>query len=238
MAERTGTLFEAVHPERLKNSPRAESQLLVQLRTPLPAGVIPSLVCDAGFRAPRFRAVRRLGWDYVGRVRHRTRVQLEPHGPWVDNRELHTLATNEPKRHARALIAAYRPLICDPVSYRKPLQRRICLTKYGPPNQARSGHSHKAGGRAQDPRLLATSLKPDRLTAKQIVAIYGQRMQIESSFRDLKCERFGRGFALSLTRSAERLTVLLLLHALACLVAWLAAAALNRHTPTTCARCS
>ena len=55
-------------PERLKNSPRAESQLLVQLHTPLPAGVIPSLVCDAGFRAPRFRAVRRLGWDYVGRV--------------------------------------------------------------------------------------------------------------------------------------------------------------------------
>lgn len=68
--------------------------------------------------------------------------------PWVDNRELHTLATNEPKRHARARIAACRPLICDPVFYRKPLQRRICWTKYGPPNQARSGHSHKAGGRA------------------------------------------------------------------------------------------
>ena len=58
---RTVTIFEAVHPERLKNSPRAEGQLLMQLRTLLPAGATPILVTDAGFRAPWFRALRRLG---------------------------------------------------------------------------------------------------------------------------------------------------------------------------------
>lgn len=46
MGARTVRGLEAVHPERLKNSARAEGQLLVQLRTLLPAGVIPILVCD------------------------------------------------------------------------------------------------------------------------------------------------------------------------------------------------
>ena len=176
--------------------------------------------------------VRRLGWDYVGRVRHRTRVQLELRGPWVHNRELHRLATPVPTRYDSVRIVANRPWTCDLVFYRKPPQGRACLTKYGMPNQAKSGHSHKARGRAQDPWLLATSLLAERCTAKQIVAFYRLRMQIESSFRDLKCERFGCGFPLSLTRSTERLTILLLLHALACFIAWLAAAALHSPAPT------
>ena len=205
----------------------------MQLRTLLPAGATPILVTDAGFRGPWFRAVRRVGWDYVGRVRHRTRVQLEPRGPWVHNRDLHRLATPVPTRYDSVRIVANRPWTCDLVFYRKPPQGRACLTKYGMPNQAKSGHSHKARGRAQDPWLLATSLLADSYGAQQIVALYSLRMQIESSFRDLKCERFGCGFTLSLTRSAERLMILLLLHALACFVAWLAAAALLPHAPTT-----
>ena len=46
-------------------------------------------------------------------------------------------------------------------------------------------------------------------------------MQIELSFRDLKSHRYGQGFEDSLTRSAERIEVLLLLHALAMFAAWL-----------------
>jgi len=40
-------------------------------------------------------------------------------------------------------------------------------------------------------------------------------MQIEESFRDLKCDRYGSAFCYSLTRTAKRLAILLLLHALA-----------------------
>ena len=42
IGERTVKIFMAVHPERLKNnSPCAERQLLVRLRTLLPVGVTP-----------------------------------------------------------------------------------------------------------------------------------------------------------------------------------------------------
>ena len=108
---RTVTIFEAVYPERLKNSPRAEGQLLVQLCKLLPAGVTPVVVTDAGFRAPWFRAVRRLGWDYVGRVRHRTRVRLGPRGPWVHNRDLHRLATRAPTRYDGVQIADRKSVV-------------------------------------------------------------------------------------------------------------------------------
>lgn len=54
------------------------------------------------------------------------------------------------------------------------------------------------------------------------VAIYGRRMQIELSFRDLKSHRYGDGLEDSLTRSGKRLAVLLLVHVLANFASWLA----------------
>jgi hypothetical protein len=63
----------------------------------------------------------------------------------------------------------------------------------------------------------------NEFSARQIVSIYSRRMQIEQSFRDLKCERFGCAFYYSLTRKPQRIAMLLLIHALATFVAWLAA---------------
>jgi hypothetical protein len=50
-------------------------------------------------------------------------------------------------------------------------------------------------------------------------------MQIEQSFRDLKSHRYGCAFDDTLTRCAERLQMLLLIHMLASLAAWLVGAA-------------
>ena len=58
------------------------------------------------------------------------------------------------------------------------------------------------------------------LSAHQIVNIYAKRMQIEQSFRDLKCERFGCAFYYSRTRKPARIAMLLLIHALASFFAW------------------
>ena len=46
-------------------------------------------------------------------------------------------------------------------------------------------------------------------------------MQIEQSFRDLKSHRYGAAFDDTLTRDPRRLEMLLLIHMLAMLVAWL-----------------
>ena len=60
------------------------------------------------------------------------------------------------------------------------------------------------------------------LSARQLVALYARRMQIELSFRDLKSHRYGNAFEDSLTRSAKRIEILLLVHTLATFASWLA----------------
>ena len=48
-------------------------------------------------------------------------------------------------------------------------------------------------------------------------------MQIEEDFRDIKSHKYGFGLRYSLSKSAKRMEVLLLIAALACLVCWLIA---------------
>ena len=109
----------------------------------------------------------------------------------------------------------------DLVLYRKPKAGRVKLNRHG--TRSRSHTSLKAEQRERDPWLLVASCALSMLSARQLVAIYSKRMQIEQSFRDLKCERFGCAFYYSLTRKPERIAMLLLIHALATFVAWLSA---------------
>lgn len=64
----TMTVFEAVYEQNEKQKPHVEHEFLRRLRSIMPPGVRPIIVTDAGFRRPWFRAVRKLGWDFVGRV--------------------------------------------------------------------------------------------------------------------------------------------------------------------------
>lgn len=223
---RTLTVLEAIHPEREKNSPRVERAFLQRLKALLPPTVTPIIVTDAGFRAPWFRAVTQLGWDYVGRVRHRTHVQVVAGGAWTANRALHSQARTQPTRFRAARIVRNAPWPCDLVLVRRRCQGRNALTRHG--QRARSRKNRKAAQSAREPWLLATSLTG--LRSPQIVALYAKRMQIEEGFRDLKCDRYGCAFCYSLTRGSQRLAMLLLLHALATFVAWLSALTSNAHT--------
>lgn len=226
VGSRTLTVLEAIYPEREKNSPHVERAFLHRLKALLPRDAKPIIVTDAGFRAPWFCQVRKLGWDYVGRVRHRTFVQLALGGEWIANRALHRKAGTRPMRFRAAHIVRNDPWSCDLVLVRKRRHGRKSLTRRGQPTRSRK--SLKAAQGARDPWLLATSLTD--VSTRQIVALYAKRMQIEESFRDLKCDRYGCAFSYSLTRSAKRLAVLLLLHALATFVAWLCALTSNTQT--------
>lgn len=215
---RSITLLEMVFPESMKGSPIAEKQLLRRLRALLPKSVTPIFVTDAGFRAPWFRAVARMGWHYVGRLRHRTLVRIED-GEWFDNRRLLLQATARPRRLRSVEIVAKDPWHVDLVLYRKARAGRVRLNRHG--TRSRSHTSLKAERREREPWLLVVSCALSQLSSSQLVKIYSKRMQIEQSFRDLKCERFGCAFYYSLTRKPERIAMLLLIHALATFVAWL-----------------
>jgi hypothetical protein len=217
---RSITLLDMVFPESMKGSPIAERQLLHRLRTMLPKSVTPIFVTDAGFRAPWFRAVARFGWHYIGRLRHRTLIRANGEA-WFDNRLLFSQATSTARRLSSMQMVVNDPWYVDLVLYKRARAGRVKLNRHG--ERSRSHTSLKAERREREPWLLIASCALSHLSARQVVSLYRQRMQIEQSFRDLKCERFGCAFYYSLTRKPERIAMLLLIHALATFVAWLAA---------------
>jgi len=211
---RTLTLFEQIHPQSALGSAAAERAFLQRLRELLPGEARPIIVTDAGFRQRWFADVQQLGWDYLGRVRGGSRVRVEDQ-PWQPLDALHPRASSEPQSFA-ATLNQTRPWDCRLILVRRAAKGRLARTRFGQPSRCR--RSLKAAARARDPWVLATSLD---CAPRRVVALYAKRMQIEQSFRDLKSTRYGAAFELSLTRSAARLAVLLLLHALATLAAYL-----------------
>ena len=220
---RTLTLYEKIYPAGQLNSPRAQREFLRELQGLLPTGLTPILVTDAGFRSDWFRAVAAQGWYYLGRVRNNTQVNRSNTASWQPCAALHPGASRKPKELGAYRIVKGDPWPCRLVLARHPRSHRDTLTRRGTPLQGTS--ARKARKSAREPWLLATSLPAQSHRATQLVAVYAQRMQIEEAFRDLKSHRYGMGLEDSLTRSAERLTVLLLLQTLALFAAWIMARA-------------
>ena len=84
-----------------------------------------------------------------------------------------------------------------------------------------SGKSKRYSKAAKEPWLLVTSLPQASDNPNHIVNIYRQRMRIEENFRDTKCPHYGLGLKDSLTRTPERMAVLLLIAAITTFTAWL-----------------
>lgn len=138
------------------------------------------------------------------------------------NRTLHAQARAQAQCFPGARISQKTPWDCDLVLV-KPRREKACG------RGRRPRHYRKAERANREPWLLATSVID--LAASRVVAMYAKRMQIEESFRDLKCDRYGCALHYSLTRRRPRLAILLLLHALATFVAWLTALCPETDTP-------
>lgn len=222
------TLLEAVHPTAKLGNPKVERAFLKALACIIPPHTKPIILSDAGFRTPWFEAVTALGWDYIGRLRGKnTNLRFAKQNHW----QKLTVVLDGARRKAESLgtveLTKRTPWQCRLIRSRLPRKGRKLLTKRGVPSRA--SRSLKAQRRASEPCLLVTSLTG---SATQIVRGYRQRMQIEESFRDLKCERYGAGFDLSLSRDPSRIAILLLIHALATFVAHLIARSVSDRTLT------
>lgn len=213
------TVYEEVHPQCHKNTPEVEAAFLARLHALLPPGLCPILVTDAGFRVPWFRAVEALGWHWVGRVRGTTRVCLLGKNRWFCGRRLHRTAMPRARSPGNALLTESNPMGCRLVLMRRSRRGRHQHTRHG--QRARNRYAEHMAARTREPWLLAVSTSLDHLPATRITRLYAKRMQIEQSFRDLKSHRYGCAFEDTLTRDPGRLEMLLLIHALASLAAWL-----------------
>jgi hypothetical protein len=208
------TIYEEVHPERKLGNPRVQAAFLRALRDVLPEGCRPIVVTDAGFQGPFFRAVKRLGWDYVGRVRGTAKMRSIAGGDWKTVSDLYATATRNPRDlghfqlykdsetvDARLVLAARR--------------RRRSKHPWSWRWSAQGGVSPSTISGAKEPWLLVTSISSEAV--HRILAIYATRMQIEETFRDVKNPRFGWSLRHVRGYSADRLTLLLLLATLATL---------------------
>jgi len=225
------TVYEEVHPQDRKNTPEVEAAFLARLQALLPPGVRPILITDAGFRVPWFRAVEALGWHWVGRVRGTTRVCCMAKNKWFCGRRLHRTATPRARSLGEVLLTESNPIGCRLVLLRRPRRGRHQHTRTGA--RVRNRYAEHMAARTREPWLLAASTSLDHLSATRIVRLYAKRMQIEQSFRDLKSHRYGCAFEDTLTRDPRRLEMLLLIHALASLVAWLEGLTVVTATPAT-----
>jgi hypothetical protein len=218
---RTLPVLDMVFPGKQQGTPAAEKLFLERLRTLIPGAVRPILITDAGFRRPWFQAVAAMGWDWVGRLRHRTLVKpVDENDAWMSCRALYASATARPRDMGLMDTVRNAPWVCRVVVYRKPPRGRKHRTRLG--QVARSKISLQYASREREPWLIVASPALADLSARQLVALYARRMQIELSFRDLKSHRYGQGFEDSLTRSGKRIEILLLVNALAAFASWLA----------------
>lgn len=202
-------IYSRVYLNRNQYSRSKQRQFVKGLAKVLPVGCRPILVTDAGYHATWFKAVRKQGWDFVGRIRNSTHAKVNGH--WVPVKSLHKRVTNRARNLGKLYL--YKS---HPVEYRFVLAKarkskgRKRLTTRG--TEGRRTDDYKYSKQAREPWLLATSLK---CNPKAVVAIYALRMQIEESFRDLKNHRHGWALEDIGCKTSERIEVLLMLAALA-----------------------
>lgn len=213
------TLYEEVHPLTRFGNPRVHRAFLHQLKALLPEGVTPILITDAGFRAPWFKAVDRLGWHWIGRIRNRTYLRPQGKAIWLSCKTLYLRARTRPQALGAYEVVRSNPVTCHLYLIKRPKKHRIRKSILG--HRVRCNQSLKQARAQREPWLIAASPSLGHLRAAQIINHYATRMQIEEAFRDLKCARYGLGFELNLSRSRERLAVLLLIALLAFFVLWL-----------------
>lgn len=198
---------------------KTHKNFLLQLSLILPKDCRPIIVTDAGFRNPWFKLIKRLGWDFVGRVRHNTQYKTENTAAWKPIKSLYPLATTIPSYLFETLLAKDNRLKCYFYVYKSKNKNRIKKNLRGKKVQCSSSKKHAKA--AKEPWLLVTSLSIEQFNAKQIIDIYKSRMQIEEYFRDLKNTKNGFGLRHCRSFQKNRLNVALLIGAISTLMLWI-----------------
>lgn len=214
------TLYQEVHPLENLNSTVTQNKFLTRLKSILPKGCKPIIVADAGFKFSWFKKIKQLGFDFVGRVRSKTGYKSSKSSDWhQDCLDMYRKATTTARHIGKYIFARAHEIECEVIIYKKSKKGRKHFNRSG--NRTNNNASNRCARRQTDPWLLVTSLDSDEVNAKRVIEIYSMRMQIEEDFRDIKSHKYGFGLRYSLSNSAKRLEVLLLIASLACLTCWL-----------------
>lgn len=212
---RSVTLYEEVHPQKYYGHPRVHKCFLERMAKMVPTGCQVIVMTDAGFRSGWFQRVAAQGWNWIGRIRNRDLV-CGAGSAWQRAKSFYAQATTSARDLGRFTYVRSNPIACRLALIKQAGKGRHRLNMYG---KKRTGRQSMKNARSQrEPWLLASSMGLAHLGAQAIVKLYGQRMRIEQSFRDLKNPRVGMGLSSARSRERMRLEMLLLLAHLASFV--------------------
>ena len=213
-------MWDEVHEGKKLGNAQVHQRFLAKLRTLLPAtDQRPILISDAGFIVPWFRSAETLGFGCIGRLRGRLHVRPVGQHEWAPVSVFNQIPVG--KRIDLGL--------CE-ISKKHRYQARIVVLNNPPKGRkhrdakgrvVRGGRSRAQARAQREPWVLVVSPSLAHLSDRQVVAHYRRRMQIEESFRDLKNPRYGAALRHSMTRVPARMEVLVMMHALASVAAWL-----------------
>lgn len=223
---RAFTIYDEVHPQNLQGNRQVHLDFMMSLKAIVPAGCEPIIITDAGFKSPWFEALNKLGFSWIGRIRNRDMVCPDGESIWTGCKELYPDAKPVARTLGAFLYVRSNPTKCQLVIVKKAARGRQSKNKFG--KASRSQRSKKARAAQTEPWLLATSPSLKKLSARRVVELYGTRMQIEQTFRDLKDPQWGAGLRTSQTRSAQRLAILILIAVLLAYALWIIGLSLLR----------
>jgi Transposase DDE domain len=221
---RSITLYEEVHPKKKEGNHKVHTSFLATLKSLLPETCRPYIVTDAGFKNPWFRAVSRLNWDYIGRVRGA--VHYDDGSGFKSVRVLFSEARSEPKHAGKFKLSKKEPLETNFYLYRHKLVGRKKITKSGKVDRQKDSVNY--GKSYREPWILVSS-SSGFSAINRVIRIYKARMTIESSFRDTKSTEFGFSMNENKTIRAERYIFWFVLAAIASLVAWIVGFAAEKN---------
>jgi len=207
------TIYEEVHPQSKQGNPKVHKEFLKILSKMLPKNCKPIIVTDAGFHAPFFKEVEKLGWDFIGRIRGLTKYKNLSSAEWIACKKLYSKASKIPKIICEAILSKSNPIRCFLFLYKGKKKGRIAKNKSG--KRKRDVVSIACAKANKEPWVLASSLREGKNVAKKVIKLYKLRMRIEEGFRDLKNSRLGFSFEESQTYKPERFEILLLIAMLA-----------------------
>lgn len=210
-------LYQEVHPGAKQANHKVHRQFLKKFKRLLPIGIDVTVVTDSGFKTPWFTEVEKCGWNYVGRVRGRICYTRDDGKNWKHCKDLFSQAKSKAMDIGGVLISKANKFESRFVLFKKRATKKRKGKKLK--NEPKGTMEKKYRKSAREPWLLATSLK--KIPVNCIVNLYKKRMKIEAEFRNTKDPRWGIGLSKSLTRNTQRLSILLLIGAIASFALWL-----------------
>jgi len=203
------TVYEEVHPEEKHTNHQVHKDFIANLKKALPEGTQPIICTDAGFKIPWFKEIEAQGWFWLARTRGTVKCKVKGQENWCYVSKCHQLSLSIASELKELRLSKSHDFECRGVLFRGKSMHRHNVNRKGVTTKC--NNNKKQAKSAKEPWFLVSNLPREIFKPTQLVNLYKRRMSIEESFRDCKNEYYGLGLSRSLSRSTERLQVILLL---------------------------